>query len=241
MVIPPILILIPAFNEAENILPVLRMLEKGAEYYDILVINDASDDDTGELARSTGTTRVIDLPFNLGVGGAIQTGFKYAVENKYAIVLQFDADGQHQVQEIRKLVEPILNDETDVAIGSRFLTRNNGYRSTLSRRFGIQIFQWVSSLLIGKRITDCTSGFRAYNRKAIEFLADHYPGDYPEPEAVILLGKNHFRIMEVSISMLKRQGGKSSITIFNSPYYMTKVTLAMIMTAVRSRIVVKKP
>lgn len=229
----PILILVPAFNEEANIVRVLEMLTEEGRGWDVLVINDASEDRTGELAGIGGKAGVIDLPFNLGIGGAIQTGFKYACRSGYSYVVQFDADGQHQAEEISKLLGPVLNDEADVAIGSRFLEKNDGYRSTWSRRFGIRIFEWLGLLLIHQRITDPTSGFRAYNRRAIEFLADRYPGDYPEPEAVVLLGRNHFRIKEVSTSMQKRQGGISSITIFNSPYYMTKVSLGMIMTALR--------
>ncbi len=232
----PILILVPAYNEEANIARVLGLLAVEGGGWDVLVINDASQDRTGELAGMDRRASVIDLPFNMGVGGAIRTGFNYACRRGYSYVVQFDADGQHQVEEIGKLLEPVWNDEADVAIGSRFLEKNAGYRSTWSRRFGIRIFEWLSLVLIRQRITDSTSGFRAYNRKAIEFLADRYPGDYPEPEAVILLGRNHFRIREVATSMQKRQGGISSITIFNSPYYMSKVSLGMIMQALRPRI-----
>jgi glycosyltransferase involved in cell wall biosynthesis len=227
-----ILIIVPAYNEADNIREVIRKLHEENKDWDVLVINDASTDNTGAIARETGLAVVIDLPFNLGIGGSVQTGFRYARSNNYEIALQFDGDGQHSAKEIHKLLELILNE----AIGSRFRQKNNGFRSSSSRRLGIRIFEWFSYLLIHQHITDHTSGFRAYNRKALQFLADHYPSDYPEPEVVILLGRNGFIIKETFTQMYERKGGVSSIPLTKGPYYMTKVMLAMFMSASRSKV-----
>lgn len=228
-----VLVMVPAYNEEESIGAVLEDLASNPVPLDLLVINDGSVDRTSCLARAQGRAHVIDLPKNLGVGGAVQTGFKYAARNGYNLALQFDGDGQHLATEIPALLQALRDSEVDMAIGSRFLEDPAGDRSTFSRRIGIRLFQVVNSLLIGQRVTDNTSGFRAYNRRAIEFLAHHYPVDYPEPEVVILLGKNHFRITEVPTKMRKRQGGGSSIAGVTGVYYMVKVLLAILMTALR--------
>jgi glycosyltransferase involved in cell wall biosynthesis len=183
---------------------------------------------------------VIDLPNNLGIGGAVQTGFKYAARNGYEMAVQFDGDGQHLASEIPGILRVLEEKQADMVIGSRFLGQHDGYRSTFLRRFGIRAFEGVNSLLIGQRITDNTSGFRAYNQWAIEFLAVHYPVDYPEPEAVILLGRNGFTIAEEPARMRKRQGGGSSITGFKSAYYMIKVLLAVVMTSMRKPVLTGK-
>jgi len=231
------LIIIPVYNESASIMRLIYELAEIYPHWDILVVNDASSDGSGELAESTGKAIVIDLPYNLGIGGCVQTGFRYARNHKYDIALQFDGDGQHRVEEIRKLIKPIRDDEADVVIGSRFNVRHNGYKTQTLRRIGIKIFEWLSFVLIRQKITDHTSGFRAYNRKAFTFLADHYPTDFPEPEVVILLGRNGFRMKEVFTQMLRRQGGVSSITLARGPYYMIKVMLSMIMASVRTRII----
>lgn len=233
-----ILVIIPAFNEAGNIINVINELRELEEPLDILVVNDGSQDQTGVLAASM--ARVIDLPANLGIGGAVQTGFKYASRNSYRVAIQFDGDGQHIAAEIPKLLRCLEESGAAVAIGSRFLEPNNGYRSTFPRRVGIKIFEMLNSLLIGQRITDNTSGFRAYDRQAIEFLAQNYPTDYPEPEAVILLGKNGFRLSEVFTMMRERQGGDSSIAGLTGIYYMVKVLLAVLMTVLRKPSIGKK-
>jgi len=231
-----ILIIIPAYNEAENIAMVLdKLYREGKDNWDLLVVNDASTDETGQIAKSTGKARVIDLPFNLGIGGGVQTGFKYARKYSYDYALQFDGDGQHQVEEIPKLLALVESGDADVAIGSRFNKKHDGFRSTSIRRLGIRIFEWFSFLLIRQRITDHTSGFRAFNRDAIHFLAENYPSDYPEPEAVVLLGKNGFKMKEVFTQMRERQGGVSSISLSNGPYYMIKVLLSMFMASIRSK------
>jgi glycosyltransferase involved in cell wall biosynthesis len=227
------LIIVPAFNEEAAIRQVIGQLKQDAGQWDIMVVNDASTDRTGELANGYEGVLVADLPFNLGVGGAVQTGLIYAAGHDYDLAVQFDGDGQHKAAEIDKLIAPILAGEADTTIGSRFLVPVGGFRSTWSRRMGIKVFEWLSFILIRQRITDCTSGFRAYNRNAIRFLAADYPVDYPEPEAVIFLGKKGLRMREVTVTMHERQGGSSSITFLNSPYYMIKVMLGMIMTAIR--------
>lgn len=232
-----VLIIIPVYNESANIVELIHEVADVYTEWDILVVNDASTDDSGKLAESTGKAIVIHLPINLGIGGCVQTGFKYASRHNYRIALQFDGDGQHKVSEIAKLVKPLRKKEADVIIGSRFNIKHDGYKSDPVRRIGIKIFEFLSYLLIRQRITDHTSGFRAYNRKAFRFLAENYPTDFPEPEVVILLGKNGFRIKEKFAQMLQRQGGISSIPLAKGPYYMFKVMLSMIMASMRSRIV----
>ncbi len=229
------LIIIPAYNEAENIVKVIRSLKSVNPRWDIAVINDCSKDDTGGLAASTGKATVINLPYNLGIGGAVQTGFKIAGKYGYDIAVQFDGDGQHKAEEIPKLLAPIISREADVVIGSRFCRKNKGFKSTFSRRIGIKVFEIVNSLIIRQKITDNTSGFRAMNRKAFTFLADNYPSDYPEPEAVILLGKNGFIIKEVYAEMRERQGGRSSIFGLRNFYYMIKVLISELMAASRTK------
>jgi glycosyltransferase involved in cell wall biosynthesis len=231
-----ILIIVPAYNEAENIREVILKLHEENEGWDVLVINDASTDRTSDIARMTGYAEVIDLPINLGIGGCVQTGFRYAVKKGYDYALQFDGDGQHNACEIKKLLGIVMAKEADIAIGSRFSQKNEGFKSSWFRRLGIRIFEWFSYLLIRQRITDHTSGFRAYNRKAFHFLADYYPSDYPEPEVIILLGKNGFKIRETFTQMYERKGGVSSISLTRGPYYMIKVMLAMFMSSIRSKI-----
>lgn len=234
-----ILVIVPAYNEELNIGKVLADLGTVQLPVDILVINDGSSDRTSKVARATGQARVIDLPKNLGIGGAVQTGFKYAARSGYATAVQFDGDGQHLAAEIPGLLESLQDQSASMAIGSRFLQEAEGYRSTFTRRIGIRLFQAVNSLLTGQRVTDNTSGFRAYDRRAIEFLARHYPVDYPEPETVILLGRNGFRITEVATRMRERQGGGSSIHGITGAYYMIKVLLAILMTALRKPLKVR--
>jgi glycosyltransferase involved in cell wall biosynthesis len=231
-----ILIIVPAYNEAENIRGVILKLHQENETWDVLVINDASTDETSAIARKTGFAEVIDLPINLGIGGCVQTGFRYARYKGYDVALQFDGDGQHSSGEIHKLLEIVTGREADVAIGSRFRQKHDGFKSSYFRRMGIRFFEWFSFMLIRQRITDHTSGFRAYNRKAFNFLADHYPSDYPEPEVIILLGKNGFKIKETFTQMHERKGGVSSIPLAKGPYYMVKVLLAMFMSSIRSKV-----
>ena len=234
------LAVIPAYNEQDAIAGTLRSLKRDCPALDLLVINDGSLDHTVAAARETGLSTVVGLPCNLGIGGAVQTGFKYAERQGYDVAIQFDADGQHLAQEIEKLVAPLASGEADVVIGSRFLGEKT-FQSTFARRIGIYLFYLLNSYLIRQPITDNTSGFRAYNRRAIAFLAEHYPMDYPEPEAIILLGKNGFKLKEVAVAMQERQGGVSSINLRRSVYYMVKVVLAILVTFFREPLTWREP
>jgi glycosyltransferase involved in cell wall biosynthesis len=232
-----ILIIIPAYNEEENIKNVILSLKQENSNFTCLVINDGSKDNTQREAEATGQAIVIQLPSNLGIGGAVQTGFKYALYNNYDYAIQFDGDGQHLPTEISKILAPLYKNECDACIGSRFIKRTDGFQSTFMRRLGIKFFGALNNLLIKQKITDSTSGFRAYKKNTIAFLAAHYPTDYPEPETIILLGKNGFTIKEVSVEMQERQGGNSSISGLKSAHYMIKVSLAILMTAQRAKII----
>ena len=234
-----LLVIVPAYNEAKAITRVIENLRGIDLKMDILVVNDGSSDSTSAKARATGQALVVDLPKNLGIGGAVQTGFKYAARNGYQKAIQFDGDGQHMAEEIRKLLSRLEKDNVNMVIGSRFLEKHAGYRSTFVRRLGIRLFEGLNSMVIRQRITDNTSGFRAYDRRAIEFLALHYTVDYPEPETVILLGRNHFKISEVSTKMRERLEGKSSFA-GSGDYYMIKVLLAVLMTSLRKPIIQKE-
>jgi glycosyltransferase involved in cell wall biosynthesis len=231
-----VLIIVPAYNEEKNITKVILSLKQESTQFECLVVNDGSKDNTQQEAESSGLATVIQLPANLGIGGAVQTGFKYALYQNFDYAIQFDGDGQHIAAEIPKLLAPLKEGLADVCIGSRFIEKTQGFQSTFMRRFGIKIFEILNGILIRQKIADSTSGFRAYNKDAIAFLADNYPTDYPEPETIILLGKNGFKIAEVSTEMLERQGGESSISGLKSAYYMIKVILAMLITAQRVQI-----
>ncbi len=227
-----ILVIIPAYNEESNILKVITQLKEHLPDANLLVVNDGSTDNTLKIAKDSNLAYIINLKQNLGIGGAVQTGFKFALKYNYDIALQFDGDGQHNYMEISKLTSPILGNKADVVIGSRFLDKN-GFQSTFTRRIGIKIFEIINSIIIRQKISDNTSGFRAYNRSAIEFLASNYPQDYPEPEAIILLGKRKFKIVEVAVNMHERSGGQSSIAGLQSAYYMIKVILSILITSIR--------
>jgi len=225
------LVIIRARNEAETIGAVIREL-KQKDPSDILVINDASVDETEEHVRRSGVP-IVTLPINLGIGGAVQTGFRYSVENRYDLAVQVDGDGQHDPSYIEDLVRPILEDRADVVIGSRFL-RKGGFRSSFHRRMGIRGLQALGRCLTGQTITDSTSGFRAYNSRAVAFLADNCAVDFPEPEAIIAMLKRGFRILEVPVVMRSRKAGTSSISGWQSIYFLYKVVVAMIIEAFRS-------
>jgi glycosyltransferase involved in cell wall biosynthesis len=221
-----VLVIIPCYNEAVNIPALQRDLLNtniaGCTIFP-LFINDASTDRTLEVLRLTGAS-FLDNPVNLGIGGTVQAGFIYAQENGFDYAVQMDGDGQHPPTELIKLLEPLIAGVADVAIGSRFL-ENTGYRSTLFRRVGIKSFLWLNKMLVGINIQDTTSGYRAFNRKAIGHLVHYYPDEYPEPEAIVYLVHKKMRLLEVPVIMIERQGGISSIRTFSSLYYMAKVTL----------------
>lgn len=231
-----VLVIIPAYNEEESITDVIFSVKSLYPDFDVLVINDASTDETGALAEKSNQAIVINLPFNLGIGGAVQCGLKYASKYNYQYALQFDADGQHLITEIDKIYRPVLNGESDCMIGSRFVQEDESFRPSSIRMIGIRMLRFFSYLYTKQKITDQTSGFRAFNRKAIEFLAEHYPGDYPEPAVIILLAKNGFSIKEVFTQMRERQGGVSSIPLWRGPYYIIRVLLSMTMAAMRFKI-----
>ncbi|MDA3818637.1 MAG: glycosyltransferase family 2 protein [Prolixibacteraceae bacterium] len=230
---PEVLVVIPAYNEQETIQDVIFDIKNECPDYDILVVNDASHDETSMLAKATGVAKVIDLPVNLGIGGAVQTGFKYANKHHYSCVVQFDADGQHRACDLIRLVKPVLEKECDVVIGSRFVSKKKAKETDFLRRIGIFLFEFLSLVLIGKRVRDHTSGFRAFNSESLAFIMHEYPVDYPEPEIIVLLVRNKFKIKEIFTQMYTRQGGVSSIPVLRGPYYMFKVTIAMLAARLR--------
>ncbi len=227
-------IIIPCFNEAACITTVLDELRDQQREAEILVIDDASADKTASLAESAEKTTVISLPINLGVGGAVQTGLIYSYSAGDSFAVKFDGDGQHNPAEISNLLAPLQANQADIVVGSRFLAAGDGYQSSFIRRIGIKFFEAVCFFLTGQRITDPTSGFRAYNSQAIRFMARHYPSfDYPEPEEIILAHKNNLRVLEIPTTMRERKSGLSSISSAMSVYYMIKVTLAMLLISLR--------
>lgn len=227
------LVIIPAYNESENIARVVSEVREHFPDADITVVDDGSTDGTYEKAVTAGA-RAVRLPFNLGVGGAMQTGFRLAVESGYDIGVQVDADGQHPATEIDKILAPVLAAEADAVIGTRYRD-DRGYVTPAGRRVAQRFFAALVRFLTGHDFTDTTSGFRAYNRNALEFLARHYSRDYPEVNAVVDLCHNGFRIQEVPVHMRDRQAGVSHITLRRSIYYMLKVSLATLITATRRR------
>lgn len=222
-----VLVIIPAYNEAENIVQVVKHMMEDAPQYDYLVINDGSTDDTLELCRRE-NFHYLDLSINMGIGGAVQAGYVYARKNDYDIAVQMDGDGQHDVAYLEKLLKPIIADEADVVIGSRFLEKE-GFQTSVSRRTGINILSALIWITTGKRIKDVTSGYRAVNRMFIEIYSRDYPTDYPEPEAIVSAIMHLGRVQEVPVQMRAREGGVSSITFKKSIYYMIKVTLAILL------------
>jgi hypothetical protein len=220
-----ILVIIPAYNEEGSVGKVIEDVRTDLLQADILVVSDGSTDCTSEKARAREAT-VLELPFNLGIGGAMQAGYQYACQRGYDIAIQVDADGQHDPKEIAKLLRALEEKKIDVALGSRFIG-DSEYKSSTMRRIGISIFSQVISMIVGQKITDPTSGFRAANRKAIRLFAHNYPQDYPEPEALVLLHQCCLKIGEVPVGMSERYSGESSITKIRSVYYMVKVLLAI--------------
>jgi len=178
----------------------------------------------------------VRLPFNLGIGGAVQTGFRYAHENGYELVVRCDGDGQHDPSQLPNVLAPVLAGEADIAVGSRFV-EGAGYRSSATRRVGIRLLAWIVSAIARQRVTDTTSGFQALNRKALELFAADYPHDYPEVEGMVMTIKHRLRLVEVPVSMREREHGRSSITALRSIYYMTKVLVALFVGLFRRRVV----
>jgi glycosyltransferase involved in cell wall biosynthesis len=219
------LAIVPAYNEAEAIDAVIAELRSFDPELEIVVVDDGSMDGTARHAEKLGVA-VVRLPFNLGIGGAMQTGYQYAHEHGFDLAIQVDGDGQHDPKEIAQLIEPLLVGEADMAVGTRF-AGGRRYRPPFARRIGIQLFARVVSLIVRQRVTDTTSGFRAVNRKGIALFASDYPHDYPEVETTVLVHQHRLRMVEVPVAMRTRAAGRSSITLFQSIYYMLKVSIAL--------------
>ena len=220
------LLIIPAYNEEESLEKVINNLIEHYPQYDYVIINDGSMDRTEEICEKNGY-HVINLPINLGIGGAVQTGYQYAKRYGYEIAVQIDGDGQHDVSFLKKVIEPLQKGEADIVIGSRFL-EHEGFQSSAGRRIGIGILSGLLRLCTGVRVKDVTSGFRAVNKKFIDIYASDYPSDYPEPEAIITAVMYRGRIREIPVVMKERENGESSINLRKSVYYMIKVTLAIL-------------
>ena len=232
-----IAVIVPAYNEEKSIAAVVSEINAVAAAAQLqltaVVVNDCSNDSTSEIISRLNCV-ALDLPVNLGIGGAVQTGFRYAFENGYDFAVQVDGDGQHPATEIPKLVNAALAGNADVAIGSRFIEKE-GFQSSAMRRFGINYFKRLNKMLVGVMISDSTSGFRLINKKVLALVSEQYPDEYPEPEAIIIYSLHRFRITEVPVTMRERQGGVSSIGVFSSVYYMMKVTLAILYTFIKYR------
>jgi glycosyltransferase involved in cell wall biosynthesis len=229
------LAVVPAYNEADSVGNVVRSLRTHAPEYDVLVIDDGSTDATMRIASDAGA-RVLRLPFNLGIGGCVQSGFQYALENGYDYAIQVDGDGQHDPHEIRRLERAMREEQVDMVCGSRFLSDDLKYPAPVSRRTGIHLFAFLLSRIVRQRVTDPTSGFRLYNRRGIAVFARDYPHDYPEVEAVLMVHWHRLRMCEVPVRMFSRNGGVSSINgSGKSAYYMIKVLLAIMVGLARQR------
>ena len=224
-------IIIPAYNEAGRIATTIAGIRKFGNA-DIVVVDDGSNDDTASEARAAGA-RVIELPFNLGYGAALQTGFKSAIDKGYEFAVQIDADGQHDPLSIEALISPVLKDEVDVVIGSRFLDKGN-YKAPFVRRMGMYFFGIITSVVTGRRITDPTSGFQALNKKVMEFYAsDAYPADYPDADVIIMLHRQGFRFKEVPVIMHNAAKRSMHGGILKPLYYIFKMMLSIFVTLLR--------
>lgn len=227
-----VLVVIPAYNEEKNILKTVNNIKstkiKGVTL-DYVVINDCSRDNTKQVLIDN-KINFIDLPFNLGIGGAVQTGYKYAYYNNYDIAIQFDGDGQHDAAYLKDLIDEIKKGN-DIVIGSRFVSELSTFKSTKLRRIGINFLSWLIEFVTGKKIYDPTSGFRAINKNIIKLFANNYPIDYPEPDTIVTVIKKGYNVSEIPVKMNKRENGKSSINPIKSVYYMIKVSLAIIIAA----------
>jgi hypothetical protein len=223
---------VPAFNEAGAVGRVVGEIRDAYPGIDVVVVDDASTDGTADVAAAHGAT-VLRLPFNVGIGGAVQTGFRYALEEGYERAVRLDGDGQHDASEIPRLLGPLERLEADLVIGSRFVDGGGSYRPPFARRLGIRIFARLVSVLGGQRVTDTTSGFIALDRAGIELFAREYPHDYPEVEATLVALRSGLRLAQVQVEMRERETGSSSITFVRSLYYIVKVLLALLVASLR--------
>lgn len=235
--IKKLLVIIPCFNEAAslpNLLPELLMVQLNENFQlDVLVVNDCSTDNS-VIVASKFNVKILDLPVNLGIGGAMQTGYRYALNNGYDLAIQMDGDGQHPPAELHQLLAHWEAKKSNVIIGSRFIQKQ-GYQSSALRRTGISYLHWFNKLLTGIHVYDSTSGFRLFDKKAIAIAAENYPDEYPEPESIIIFAKAGLAVQEVAVAMRERQGGQSSIRQFSQLYYMVKVTIAMFFSFIRKK------
>lgn len=235
-----VLLIIPAYNEQDNILKVVNNIiefgKKRRDYMlDYIVINDGSTDLTKEVCELN-NIKCINLINNLGIGGAVQTGYIFAKINNYDIAVQFDGDGQHDIHSLDEVINPIINKEVDFTIGSRFIDDKSEFKSTFLRRVGIRYLSFIIKLCSRVKVKDCTSGYRAGNKSVIEYLASNYPIDFPEPESIISLSKANFEVKEVQANMFSRESGVSSISSWKSVYYMVKVSLAIICASFQKKV-----
>lgn len=221
-----VLLIIPAYNEEESLRSLIEEIKAVCPEVDYLVVNDCSSDDTERLLEEL-EANYISLPCNMGIGGAVQSGYRYAAQNGYDIAIQIDGDGQHDVRFVKDMVKLIEDKQADVVIGSRFIDKE-GFQSSQARRIGIRILSVLIRLMCGAKVKDVTSGFRAVNRRFIELFAENYPDDYPEPEVIVTAKLYGAVIKELPVVMRERTTGKSSINLKRSIYYMIKVSLAII-------------
>lgn len=225
------LIIIPAFNEEGNLEKTIKDIKDNAPGFDYVIINDCSTDKTLEMCRRHGFS-YLNLPVNLGIGGAVQTGYRYAYYHGYDIAVQFDGDGQHSASHLEDMVTTLIDTESDMVIGSRFIEKE-GFQSSGLRRIGIKYFTGLIKLLTGKKITDPTSGMRMVNKKLLEKFTDEYPKDYPEPESVVTILSEKYKVTEIPVVMNEREEGVSSISLKNSVYYMIKVSFAILIARMK--------
>ncbi|CCZ40421.1 glycosyltransferase [Clostridium sp. CAG:122] len=225
------LVIIPAFNEEGNLEKTIKDIKDNAPDFDYVIINDCSTDKTLEMCRRHGFS-YLNLPVNLGIGGAVQTGYRYAYYHGYDIAVQFDGDGQHSASHLEDMVTTLIDTESDMVIGSRFIEKE-GFQSSGLRRIGIKYFTGLIKLLTGKKITDPTSGMRMVNKKLLEKFTDEYPKDYPEPESVVTILSEKYKVTEIPVVMNEREEGVSSISLKNSVYYMIKVSFAILIARMK--------
>ncbi len=220
------LVLIPCYNEQENIARVVERLQTVRPDVDYLVINDCSTDQSRAILCKGGYN-YLDLPINLGIGGGVQCGYRYARDNDYDVTIQMDGDGQHDPAYLANVIDPVARGDLDMCIGSRFITKE-GFQTSFMRRLGINLLSFLIRILTGKRVQDVTSGFRACGKEMTAFFADHYAQDYPEPEAIVMALMHGYKVGEAAVVMEERQGGVSSINPLRSVYYMIKVSIALV-------------
>ena len=225
------LIIIPAYNEEENIEKTVESILRDSSGFDYVIINDCSKDNTRKICEEKGYN-IVNLPINLGIGGAVQTGYKYAVRNGYDMAVQVDGDGQHDPKFLEEMATYLEEHDVDMVIGSRFIEKK-GFQSSGLRRVGIRFFTFLIKILTGKKITDPTSGLRMVGKNVLQIFAEEYPKDYPEPETVVGLLRRRMRVEEIPVIMHEREGGVSSISMKKSVYYMIKVSLAIIIERIR--------